>query len=139
VIGDKLFIFGGMVHIAADNDIYVNHIFELERGQWVHAGRYLEESKGFSQIVKLDPETLGIIGGQSYFPIKNAAILTVELFGLANKLQDNNSTVCEGGDGRNERRIVFLIRILKGALFSKAAQCKIQSFLEKGRINRNSS
>ncbi len=82
VIGNKLFIFGGMVHLAEDNDIYVNHIFELEHGKWAHTGRYLKESKGFSQIVNWDPQTLGIIGGQSYFPVKNAAILTFELFGL---------------------------------------------------------
>ncbi len=85
VLDNRLFIFGGMFHIAQDRDIYVNHVFTLEKGQWVHTGRYLEESKGFSQVVELKPGTLGIIGGQSYFPAENAPVLTFELFGLAEK------------------------------------------------------
>ncbi len=84
-LGDRLFVFGGMFKINEQTYKYVNHIFTLGSGGWVHTGRYLEESKGFAQVVDLSPDALGIIGGQSDFPVKDSPVLTFEQFALAHR------------------------------------------------------
>lgn len=64
----QLMVMGGMFRTGKLSYDYVNHIFRLEgpRGRWVHTGRYLRETKGFSQVLELAPGRLAVLGGHSY-------------------------------------------------------------------------
>jgi hypothetical protein len=45
------------------DDIYK---FNTQTDAWVHTGLYLNENKGFPQVVPLDYNSLGILGGHTY-------------------------------------------------------------------------
>lgn len=64
----QLVVLGGMFRTGALSYDYVNHIFQLAgpRGRWLHTGRYLRETKGFSQVLELSPGRLAVLGGHSY-------------------------------------------------------------------------
>jgi hypothetical protein len=64
----QLMVFGGMFRTGPRAYDYVNHVFALPRpdGRWTHTGRYLRETKGFSQVLELAPGRLGVLGGHSY-------------------------------------------------------------------------
>ena len=79
-LGDKLYLIGGMVlRNAATYDLnYVDDIYEynLQTKKWNHIGKYLNENKGFPQIINLDDKSLGILGGHTY--IKDASGRTID-------------------------------------------------------------
>lgn len=81
-IGDELFVFGGMFKTGDMNYEYVSHIygFSFENQSWRHTGRYLKESKGFSQVFKMDNRTIGILGGHRYYLNEDRPVNTFELF-----------------------------------------------------------
>lgn len=83
-LGGSLYVFGGMFKLSADSYNYVKHIFELpglEFKSWKHAGRYVKETKGFSQVVNLNESTLGVLGGHTYFfDGTDAPVQTFEVF-----------------------------------------------------------
>lgn len=82
VIGNELFVFGGMFKTGEMNYEYVSHIygFNFDKGQWRHTGRYLKETKGFSQVFKLDENTVGILGGHRYYMDEDKPVNTFEVF-----------------------------------------------------------
>lgn len=81
-IGDELFVFGGMFKTGDMNYEYVSHIygFNFEDHSWRHTGRYLKESKGFSQVFKMDNRTIGILGGHRYYLNEDKPVNTFEIF-----------------------------------------------------------
>lgn len=81
-IGDELFVFGGMFKTGDMNYEYVSHIygFSFEDQTWRHTGRYLKESKGFSQVFKMDNRTIGILGGHRYYLNEDKPVNTFEIF-----------------------------------------------------------
>lgn len=83
----SLYLFGGMFKGVGDDYRYVNHVFELplsRDGAWRHAGRYLGETKGFSQVVGTADGGLTILGGHTYAPNgDDMPVATVERFSPA--------------------------------------------------------
>ncbi len=81
-IGNELFVFGGMFKISDMNYEYVSHIYGLnfQKADWRHTGRYLKESKGFSQVFKIDEKTIGILGGHKYSEGEDKPVNTFENF-----------------------------------------------------------
>ena len=81
-VGNSLYLFGGMFKLGELEYEYVNHAFVLPdlAGKWTHTGRYLQESKGFSQVVDLGNSTLGILGGHNYTGQSDAPVATFESF-----------------------------------------------------------
>ncbi len=80
-IGDQAFMFGGMFKTGEFAYEYVPHIyhFDFNLMTWSHTGRYLNEYKGFSQVVKID-SCLGILGGHSYQGGRDKPVDTFEVF-----------------------------------------------------------
>jgi hypothetical protein len=66
--GEELVVLGGMFRTGKQSYDYVNHVFRLTApaGRWVHTGRYLRETKGFSQVIEVAPGKLAVLGGHSY-------------------------------------------------------------------------
>lgn len=83
VIGDTTYVFGGMFKTGEGSYDYVNHIFHRPEGatRWSHTGRYLSETKGFSQVVPLTRHELGVLGGHTYRDNSDAPVATFETFG----------------------------------------------------------
>lgn len=85
VIEGSLFVFGGMYKTGPLDYRYVKHIYELPLAtpawSWTHIGRYLQENKGFSQVVGLPNGDLGVLGGHSYDGKTDAPVRTFEVFG----------------------------------------------------------
>lgn len=83
VMDKELFVFGGMFKFSEMSYDYVSHIYalNLEDATWRHTGRYLKETKGFSQVFKLDEKTLGILGGHRYLENLDSPVNTFEIFG----------------------------------------------------------
>jgi hypothetical protein len=81
-LGNELFVFGGMFKTAPMAFEYVSHVYaqNLSQGQWRHTGRYLKETKGFSQVFKVDESTLGVLGGHRYFEGFDSPVTTFETF-----------------------------------------------------------
>jgi N-acetylneuraminic acid mutarotase len=81
-IDNELFVFGGMFKTGEMNYEYVSHIygFNFEKNSWRHTGRFLKESKGFSQVFKLDDKTIGILGGHHYSMDEDKPVNTFEIF-----------------------------------------------------------
>jgi hypothetical protein len=48
--------------------------------QWRHTGRYVQQTKGFSQVFNLDDKSLGILGGHHYFEGYDAPLTNFETF-----------------------------------------------------------
>ncbi len=82
ILNGKLYVFGGMFKTGPMNFEYVSHIYELNiaLSSWAHTGRCLNETKGFSQVYKLDEKTLGILGGHRYFEGFDSPVSTFETF-----------------------------------------------------------
>lgn len=80
VMGDELFVLGGMFQTGKMNYEYVSHIYgmDMKKQSWRHTGRYLKETKGFSQVFNLDNKTLGILGGHRYFEGFDSPVRTFE-------------------------------------------------------------
>ena len=82
IINDEIFVFGGMFKTGAMNFEYVSHIYgmDFKRNEWRHTGRYLKETKGFSQVFNLSPDMLGILGGHHYEKGVDEPVKTFETF-----------------------------------------------------------
>lgn len=82
ILNDELFVFGGMFKTGKFNYEYVAHIYgmKLSEKKWRHTGRYLKETKGFSQVFHLSGKTLGILGGHHYTEGKDTPVTTFETF-----------------------------------------------------------
>jgi Tol biopolymer transport system component/N-acetylneuraminic acid mutarotase len=70
VINDNIYLVGGMIlkdPKTYDMD-YVDDIYayNLNTKQWTHTGVFLNENKGFPQVVPLTDSSLGILGGHTY-------------------------------------------------------------------------
>ena len=87
VLGDSVFLFGGMFKYSATDAGYVSHIYQMPLAgdsKWTHTGRYLKDGKSFAQVVELAAKTLGLLGGHSNYAANdagNAPVLTFESFG----------------------------------------------------------
>lgn len=81
-LGNELFVFGGMFKTGPMAFEYVSHVYaqDLSQSQWRHTGRYLKETKGFSQVFKVDESTLGVLGGHRYFEGFDSPVTTFETF-----------------------------------------------------------
>jgi N-acetylneuraminic acid mutarotase len=81
LLNGKIYIFGGMFKTGNFSYEYVPHIYEFDllSKAWINTGRYLKESKGFSQVVDY-PNGLGILGGHSYENNADAPVATFETF-----------------------------------------------------------
>lgn len=80
ILGNELMVFGGMFKTGEMAYEYVAHVYsmDLEKKNWVHTGRYLKETKGFSQVFKLNDSTLGILGGHHYLEGMDTPVSTFE-------------------------------------------------------------
>jgi hypothetical protein len=80
VLGNELMVFGGMFKTGPMAYEYVSHIYALDLKEkvWRHTGRYLKETKGFSQVFHVDEKTLGILGGHRYFEGMDSPVSTFE-------------------------------------------------------------
>lgn len=80
ILGNELMVFGGMFKTGPMNYEYVSHIYMMDfsDAKWRHSGRYLKETKGFSQVFPLDEKTLGILGGHRYFQGMDSPVSTFE-------------------------------------------------------------
>ena len=80
MIGNELMVFGGMFKTGPMSYEYVSHIYslDLKEEKWRHLGRYLNETKGFSQIFPIDEKTLGILGGHHYSEGMDSPVKTFE-------------------------------------------------------------
>jgi Tol biopolymer transport system component/N-acetylneuraminic acid mutarotase len=85
ILNQKLFVFGGMYKNSEMDYNYVSHIYSLDLAlsKWNHTGRCLKETKGFSQVFKLDDKTLGILGGHHYFEGYDLPVSTFETLQLS--------------------------------------------------------
>lgn len=82
ILGNELYVFGGMFQTGTMMYEYVSHIYaqDLSSKEWRHTGRYVQETKGFSQVFKLDEKTLGILGGHHYEQGADMPVKTFETF-----------------------------------------------------------
>ena len=82
ILNNQLYVFGGMFKTGEMSYDYVSHIYQgdLVTGSWSHTGRCLKETKGFSQVFKLNEKTLGILGGHHYFQGYDSPVSTFETF-----------------------------------------------------------
>lgn len=80
VLNNELMVFGGMFKTGPMAYEYVSHIYgmDMKTQNWRHTGRYLKETKGFSQVFHLDGKTLGILGGHHYFEGNDSPVSTFE-------------------------------------------------------------
>jgi N-acetylneuraminic acid mutarotase len=80
-IEQKAYVFGGMFKLGQFQYDYVPHIYEYDflKNTWEHTGRYLSQSKGFSQVVLLK-NGLGVLGGHQYLNNADAPVNTFEYF-----------------------------------------------------------
>lgn len=78
----RLYVFGGMFKTSPKDFEYVNHIYslDLKENRWFHIGRYLNEQKGFGQVVELNDNHLGILGGHMYEGETDHPVSTFENF-----------------------------------------------------------
>ncbi len=70
VINNNIYLIGGMIlrdlktfDLDYVDDVY---IFDVTKNEWTHSGVYLNENKGFPQVVELSSSSLGILGGHTY-------------------------------------------------------------------------
>ena len=86
-LNGHLYVFGGMFKTGPMNYEYVSHIYGMDMalGTWSHTGRCLKETKGFSQVFKLDDKTLGVLGGHRYFEGYDSPVSTFETFSNSKK------------------------------------------------------
>jgi|GEM_PF-1050834 len=99
LLGNTLFMFGGMVKKGQFEYDYVAHVYSAELNSlkaratsgnfiWMNTGRELREAKGFSQVVtwmdsaKDGQQYLAVLGGHHYESDRDTPVNTVELFTL---------------------------------------------------------
>jgi N-acetylneuraminic acid mutarotase len=82
IISNHLYVFGGMFKFSEMDYDYVSHIYrqDMLTGLWDHTGRCLKETKGFSQVFKINENTLGILGGHHYSLGQDLPVTTFETF-----------------------------------------------------------
>ncbi len=82
MVGNQLFVFGGMFKFSEQDFNYVNHIYKMDikENQWTHTGRYLTEAKGFARVFNIDDQTLGVLGGHVYLQNEDHPTSTFEFF-----------------------------------------------------------
>lgn len=82
ILNGELLVFGGMFKTGEMDYEYVSHIYsmKLDNNEWSHTGRYLKETKGFSQVFHVNHNTLGILGGHRYFEGMDSPVNTFETF-----------------------------------------------------------
>ncbi len=80
ILNNELMVFGGMYKTGPMNYEYVSHIYalDLKVKDWRHTGRYLKETKGFSQVFRVDEKTLGVLGGHHYTQGMDTPVSTFE-------------------------------------------------------------
>lgn len=81
MLGDELYVFGGMFKTGEMDFVYVNHVYSVNLDKdktWHHTGRHLVESKGFSQVVDMESLGLGILGGHTYVGDEDHPVPTFE-------------------------------------------------------------
>ncbi len=80
ILNNELLVFGGMFKTGPMNYEYVSHVYALDlaKSNWRHLGRYMKETKGFSQVFKVNDRTLGILGGHRYFEGMDSPVSTFE-------------------------------------------------------------
>ncbi len=80
ILNNELMVFGGMFKTGPMNYEYVSHIYtmDLTSSLWTHSGRFLKETKGFSQVFHVNKDTLGILGGHRYFEGMDSPVTTFE-------------------------------------------------------------
>lgn len=80
VLNNELMVFGGMFKTGPMAYEYVSHIYsmDMKNQNWRHTGRYLKETKGFSQVFQVDDKTLGILGGHHYYEGHDSPVSTFE-------------------------------------------------------------
>jgi len=81
LLGNELMMFGGMFKTTPQDYEYVAHIFthEMSSSGWNHSGRFLRETKGFSQVVNVN-DGLMVLGGHHYYSDRDEPVNTVEFF-----------------------------------------------------------
>lgn len=79
ILGKELMVFGGMFKTSPQDYEYVSHIYshKMNEFKWRHTGRFLKETKGFSQVVSLG-DGLMILGGHHYYGDRDEPVNTVE-------------------------------------------------------------
>tara|TARA_B100001971_G_C18268046_1_gene596748 strand:- start:196015 stop:197847 length:1833 start_codon:yes stop_codon:yes gene_type:complete len=85
-LSDYGLMFGGMFKTGQWDYEYVPHIYQFNFNEmkWTHTGRFLNEYKGFSQVVGFE-DCLGILGGHSYDGQTDAPLKTFEKFCIERK------------------------------------------------------
>lgn len=80
ILGDTIFLIGGMQIYPTGGFQYLNHLYRLDfdTRQWRHTGRSLSENKGFPQVVPFDG-SLAILGGHSYQENTDSPVRTFEV------------------------------------------------------------
>ena len=80
ILKGELLVFGGMFKTGAWDYEYVSHVYGMSLNEkvWRHTGRSLKETKGFSQVFHVTPETLGILGGHHYSQGMDTPLRTFE-------------------------------------------------------------
>lgn len=81
VLNNQLYVFGGMFKMGEWMYDYVPHVYRysFKEKSWEHTGRYLSESKGFSQVVPFK-DSLGVLGGHTYQYEQDRPVGTFEVF-----------------------------------------------------------
>jgi N-acetylneuraminic acid mutarotase len=82
ILGQELFVFGGMFKMSEESYEYVSHIYNMDLNlqKWQHTGRFVKETKGFSQVFNLTDQQLGVLGGHHYFEGYDLPVTTFEIF-----------------------------------------------------------
>jgi N-acetylneuraminic acid mutarotase len=80
ILNGELFVFGGMFKTGEMDYEYVAHVYgmDIKKQDWRHTGRYVQETKGFSQVFNLNEKTLGILGGHHYAEGDDTPVKTFE-------------------------------------------------------------
>jgi hypothetical protein len=80
ILNNELLVFGGMFKTGPMNYEYVSHIYgmNLASEKWRHTGRFLKETKGFSQVTPF-AQGLAILGGHRYFENRDEPVQTFEV------------------------------------------------------------
>ncbi len=85
LIDDKLFVFGGMHKLGPMEYDYIDSIYTLDLDgaeSFEKLDNRLSERKGFSQVVNLSPQMLGVIGGHTYEGEEDHPVATFETLKL---------------------------------------------------------
>ena len=82
IINDEVFVFGGMFKTGNMEYEYVSHIYayHIPSKKWRHSGRYVSETKGFSQVLNVSESELMVLGGHHYSQNEDRPVLTCESF-----------------------------------------------------------